>query len=182
MTITHDHVTTGLVVLGSLIALYQWRRDQAWKRTEKLDALYKEFEGNRLIQIACKVMDWSRGNFKFTDGDAVEFGTEDVQKSLAAHGSDPDLTFTPTQARLRDAYDAFLSFLERLEASIDEGLVPEKPAMRLFGYWIRHFTDMPEHPGCSDKALKYVARYSDKVMFHMLYWRATGSRDLEGRI
>jgi hypothetical protein len=181
MTIDKDLVTTALAVIGALAALFQWRRDQAWKRAEKLDQFYTEFNSNRLIQIACRVMDWSRGNFKFPDGDAVSFTTDDVRKSLAVHGNDPDLTFTTTQARLRDSYDAFLGFLERLHAAVEEGLVSEKPAMTLFGYWIWHFADMPEHPACADRALRYVATYSDKSTFHTLYWKAA-HRSLEKRI
>jgi hypothetical protein len=167
-----DALTLGLAFLGGLVALVQWRRDQAWKRAEKLDSLYKEFEGNRLIQIACRVMDWNRGNFKFPDGEELRFDSSDVQKSLVVHG-DADLTFTLTQARMRDAYDALLAFFERLHTAIDNGLVDQKPAGNLFGYWADHFATMPEH-ACGDAALKYIARYSDKVSFELIRFALTG--------
>lgn len=166
-----DAVTIGLAFLGGLVALVQWRRDQAWKKADKLDSLYKEFEGNRLIQIACRVMDWDRGNFKFPDGEEFRFDTSDVQKSLVIHG-DGDLAFTLTQARMRDAYDTLLAFFERLGTAIDNGLVDQKPAGKLFGYWIEHFATMPEH-ACAEAAMKYVARYSDKVSFALLRFSLT---------
>jgi len=163
-----------LALVGGIAALVQWRRDQAWKRAEKLDAFYKEFGGDRLIQIACRVLDWSRGNFKLPDGEEFRFTDDDVEKSLAVHGGAVDLTFTPTQARMRDAYDALLAFFDRLETAIDGGLINEKPAMSLFGYWVRHFGEMSEHPKCAGAALKYVEQYSSKLMFITLFWRATG--------
>jgi hypothetical protein len=167
-----DAITLGFAILGGLVALVQWRRDQAWKRAEKLDSLYKEFEGNRLIQIACRVMDWNRGNFSFPDGEQFSFNTSDVKASLVIHGA-AELTFTPTQARMRDAYDALLAFFDRLHTAIDNGLVDQKPAGRLFAYWIEHFAEMPEHD-CVGESLKYVARYSDKVSFELLRFALTG--------
>jgi hypothetical protein len=167
-----DAVTVGLASLGGLVALVQWRRDQAWKRAEKLDSLYKEFEANRLIQVACRVMDWNRGNFKFPDGEQFNFNTSDVKASLVVHGA-ADLTFTSTQARMRDAYDTLLAFFERLGTAIDNGLVDKRPAGKLFGYWIEHFATMPEH-GCAEDAMKYVAQYSDKVSFELIRFTLTG--------
>jgi hypothetical protein len=166
-------LTLGFAVLGGLVALTQWRRDQAWKRAEKLDALYRDFEGSRLIQIACKVLDWSRGKFKFQDGEEFRFDEADVLKSLALHG-DQELTFTPTQARMRDAYDSMLSFFERLETAIQNGLVDEKSAVRLFGYWVDHFVSMTEHPESADAAAKYIGRYANIISFSSLAHRGTG--------
>lgn len=163
-------LTLGLAVLGGIVALIQWRRDQAWKKADKLDALYKEFEGNRLIQIACKILDWNRGRFRFPDGEEFTFAHEDVAKSLVVHG-DVDLTFTPTQAKMRDAYDAVLAFFERLETAIDTGLVDQGPAIRLFGYWVNHFEAMPEHPECRELAHKYIDRYANINTFYNLWSR-----------
>lgn len=166
-------LTLGFAVLGGILALAQWRRDQAWKRAEKLDALYKDFEGSRLIQIACKVLDWSRGRFKFQDGEEFSFHETDVFKSLAIHG-DQELTFTPTQTRMRDAYDAMLSFFERLETAIQNRLIDESSAVRLFGYWVDHFATMPEHPESADAAAQYVGRYANIISFSSLAHRRIG--------
>lgn len=165
-----DALTLGFAFIGGIVALVQWRRDQAWKKADKLDSMYKEFEANRLIQIACRVLDWNRGNFKFPDGEELRFTDEDVKKSLVIHG-DEDLTFTSTQARMRDAYDALLSFFERLESAIEGGLVNSDTALRLFGYWVKHFERMPEHPGCAELAVKYITRYACLGTFDSLRGR-----------
>jgi hypothetical protein len=165
-----DAIALGVAILGGIAALFQWRRDQSWKQAEKLDSMYKEFEANRLIQIACRVLDWSRGNFKFPDGEEFRFTETDVEKSFMVHG-DEELTFTPVQVRMRDSYDAILAFFERLESAIDSGLVNSNSAMNLFGYWIRHFDMMPEHPECADRAMKYIGRYASLVNFNSLCGR-----------
>jgi len=165
-----DALTLGFAFIGGIAALVQWRRDQAWKRTEKLDSMYKEFESSRLIQIACRILDWSRGNFKFPDGEEFRFNQEDVKKSLVVHG-DEELTFTSTQTRMRDAYDALLAFFERLESAIDGGLINQSSAITLFGYWIKHFDEMPEHKDCAGLAMKYIARYSCLSTFDSLRGR-----------
>lgn len=168
-----EALTLGFALVGGIMALVQWRRDQAWRKADKLDSLYREFEGSRLIQIACKVLDWSRGKFKFQDGEEFRFDEADVLKSLAIHG-DQELTFTPTQTRMRDAYDALLSFFERLETAIQTGLIDEKSAIRLFGYWVDHFATVPEHPESADAAAQYVGRYANIISFNSLAHRGTG--------
>lgn len=162
-----DAVTLGLAGIGGIVALFQWRRDQAWKQAEKLDAMFKEFEANRLIQIACRVLDWSRGNFKFPDGEEFRFTESDVEKSLMVHG-DEELTFTPSQVRMRDAYDALLSFFQRLESALGSGLVDKKAAKNLFGYWVSHFSMMPEHPQCATAVNRYIQQYASMGSFSRL--------------
>lgn len=166
-----DALTLGVAFIGGLLALVQWRRDQSWKKAEKLDSLYKEFEASRLIQIACRVLDWSRGRFTFPDGEKLEFDQADVENSLLVHDDLPELTFTPVQTRMRDAYDALLAFFERLESAIGTDLVDEQSALRLFGYWIKHLDMMPEHPNCPSRAMKYIARYSCLGTFNSLCGR-----------
>jgi hypothetical protein len=161
----------GVAVIGAIVALVQWRRDQSWKRAQKLDSLYKEFDENKLIQVACRVLDWSRGRFKLSDGEEFAFSTEDVAKSFIIHDGVQDLTFTPTQAKMRDAYDALLSFFERLESAISTGLVDEFYAMCLFGYWVNHFDRMPEHPNCAGLAVRYIGRYGSITTFDSLLSR-----------
>lgn len=166
-----EGLTLLVALIGSIMALIQWRRDQSWKKAEKLDGMFKEFESNRLIQIACRVLDWKRGKFSFPDGETFVFEDADVVKSLAIHDDDHEMTFTLTQARMRDAYDAILSFFERLESAIDGGLVDERQAIGLFGYWVRHFDTMPEHQDCGPRAMKYIARYGSLASFNSLCGR-----------
>jgi len=168
-----DALTLVLAFFAGIAALVQWRRDQSWKRAEKLDSMYKEFESSRLIQIACRILDWQRGNFSFPDGEKFEFEHADVEKSLAVHDDGEQMIFTLTQARMRDAYDAILSFFERLEAAIDSGLVDAHQAVGLFGYWVRHFDTMPEHPNCAPRAMRYIARYASHGAFNSLCGRVT---------
>lgn len=160
--------TPALAVLGGLVALFQWRRDQGWKRAEKLDDLYREFQENRLIQIACRVLDWTSGSFTFPGGETFSFKEEDVAKSLVVHGEVEDLKFTATQVRMRDSYDAILAFFDRLEAAIAGGLVDRKNAGRLFGYWVSHFSMMPEHPECLSAVNRYILQYASMGSFSRL--------------
>ena len=164
-------ISLGIAVIGGMVALFQWRRDQSWKRAEKLDNLYKEFESARLIQIACRVLDWSRGRFKLPNGEEFSFTVEDVHKSFVIHDSSEDITFTPTQAVMRDAYDALLSFFDRLESAISTGLVDEFHAMCLFGYWVNHLDKMPEHPKCVGMVVRYIGRYGSITSFDSLVSR-----------
>jgi len=166
-----EALTLLLAIVASIAALVQWRRDQSWKRAEKLDSMFKEFESNRLIQIACRILDWNRGKFSFPDGDKIEFEHEDVVKSLVLHDEVKECTFTQTQARMRDAYDSLLSFFDRLESAIDGGLVDGPKALRLFGYWIQHLDKMPEHQDCGQAAMKYIARYGSLGSFDSLCGR-----------
>jgi hypothetical protein len=75
---------------------------------------------------------------------------------------------------MRDAYDSMLAFFERLETAIQNGLIDEKSAIRLFGYWVDHFATMPEHPESADAAAQYVGRYANIISFSSLAHRRIG--------
>ena len=67
-----DFVSLALAFVAGLAAFVQWRRDQSWKRANKLDSFYKEFNSRRQIRIACRVLDWSCGKFEIAKGDDPE--------------------------------------------------------------------------------------------------------------
>jgi hypothetical protein len=68
--------------------------------------------------------------------------------------------FPGEQATLRDAYDAFLAFVSRLELSISTQLIDAKPAKAYFAYWLRHFLTFDKHPDVN----KVLKRMTSSVM------------------
>lgn len=53
--------------------------------------------------------------------------------------------FPGEQATIRDAYDALLTFFNRLELAIATGLIDAEPTKAYFRYWLDHFLKMSRH-------------------------------------
>ena len=137
--------------VGALIAfvhtLRTWKEGQRWRRADKLDELIETFEKEPLVKLACVVFDWTNRKTE-VDGKDFVFTNEDVLLALRLHGDGPGQTrqFSPTQAKIRDACDAFLNFFSRLDAALDAGLIDSAPARRYFVYWLEVALTMKHHP------------------------------------
>jgi hypothetical protein len=146
-----DVVLTLLGAIGAAIAfihtLRTWKESQRWQRADKLDKLIETFENESLLRLACLVVDWTYRKAD-VDGKAFSFTNEDVLLSLRLYGDEPGQTrkFSPTQARIRDAWDALLTFFSRLDAALDAGLIDRAPAQRYFVYWLEVMLTMKHHP------------------------------------
>ena len=92
--------------------------------------------------------------------------------ALRKHKSfeDPD-EFPGRQPTLRDAYDALLAFLNRLELAIGMELIDSAPAKAYFAYWVKRLVTFDQHPadaavedGAEPAKLvaKYISNYGDE--------------------
>src|SRR6478752_4032731 len=136
--------------VGALIAfvhtLQTWKESQRWQRADKLDKLIEAFEKDSLLRLACLVLDWTYRKTE-VDGKEFSFTNEDVLLALRLHGDDPGepQEFSPIQAKIRDAYDALLTFFSRLDAALEAGLIDRAPSRRYFIYWLDVLLTMKHH-------------------------------------
>ena len=138
--------------VGALIAfthtLRTWKEGQRWQRADKLDKLIDTFEKEPLLRLACVVVDWT---FRKTDVDGKQFSftNEDALLALRIYGDGPGQSrdeFSTTQAKIRDAYDALLTFFSRLDVALEAGLIDQAPTRRYFVYWLETLLTMKHHP------------------------------------
>lgn len=84
-------------------------------------------------------------------------------------------TISPTQAQLRDAFDALLDFFVRLDAALASGLIDAAPAADHFLYWIDRLERMPWHSGAASEMQKYIRSYSNPDAIARLSARLRGA-------
>lgn len=168
-------------MVGALIAfintIREWRHSQRWKRAEQLDRLVEQFERDDLLRFGCVVLDWTVRTTQFK-GREVRVTNDDALLALRFHGNlKDDEKFSGEQPTIRDAYDALLTFLSRLELAITTGLVDRAPACLYFKYWVERLIKMDAHPDendvlgdCAPSAMveEYIERYGDKESIQRL--------------
>lgn len=146
-----DCVEVVLAVVGSALAIWgfrqtlkEWRVGQRWRRSEQLDKLIDHFESDPQLHVARMVLDWTVRTVKTETGE-TKITNNDVLLALRDHAMGVD-DFPGAQAPIRDAIDAFLSFLARLETGLSNGLIDVEPTKGYFRYWIERFVTMDKHP------------------------------------
>lgn len=138
----------GGAVIAFVVGLCQWHRDQAWKRQELLDDLIAHFESDSNIRIAKAAVDWRTRDVRSGDTTlrisntgavlALRIVGDDTQKKLCGlrFGCSDYCSLTPEQIALREAYDALLSFFQRLEVAVTNKKVDAEPCADYFNYWL----------------------------------------------
>jgi len=154
-------------ILAFVWAILQWRVSQKWKRAEQLDKFVELFEKDELLTVGRTIVDWTARKIMFR-GEEVKIMSEDVLLALRLHESmGSNCIFPHPQPLIRDAYDTWLNFFQRLELAISSGLIERLPTKQYFGYWVNQFVTMAAHPGAtnteSPKQLvrQYVDTYGD---------------------
>jgi len=173
-----DLVIKVLGVLGGAVlflwALWQWRESQRWKRAERLDGLITLFESSPLLRLATHALDWNERAVAF-EGTQVKWNSACVLDALRVHKEYDDVTYPEPQALLRDAFDALLGFLARLETAIQGGLVDQRVAVGYFQYWLKRMHSMEEHadrdPAAAERMGRYEREYGDASLLNRLYVR-----------
>jgi hypothetical protein len=146
-----DVILTVIGGVGALIAfthtLRTWKEGQRWQRADKLDKMIDTFEKEPILRLACLVVDWT---FRKTevDGKPFSFTNEDALLALRLYGDGPGQSrdeFSPAPAKIRDAYDALLTFFSRLDVALEAGLIDQAPTRRYFVYWLEILLTMKHH-------------------------------------
>lgn len=145
-----DYAEVLLAVVGALLAIKgftqtmdEWRESQRWRRSEQLDKLIDHFESNEQLHVARMVLDWTWRTVK-TGDESIAITNSAVLLALRDHAKGVE-SFPGAQAHIRDAIDAYLSFLARLETGLSNGLIDVEPTKGYFSYWIKRFVKMDMH-------------------------------------
>jgi hypothetical protein len=148
-------ITGGIV--GFCVGLQQWRRGQAWERANKLDDFIEKFETDDLLRYGATALDWTKREVTFR-GRTVVISNSDVLLSLRDYRTITERPMFPgEQATMRDAYDALMTFFQRLELSIATGLIDAHHAKAYFAYWLERLVTLDRHPDTGSKILNGVS-------------------------
>ncbi|MGB7923391.1 MAG: hypothetical protein WCF57_09120 [Pyrinomonadaceae bacterium] len=155
------------------VGLYQYDQGQKWKREEFLASTIKDFNASLKIQNASQMLDSLRLYQKgrpiklYPDQQTFKDQYVAVSKQLIrdALSTEKNKDFNPEEIAIRDCFDAFLSFLEKLDHYIESDLVTQKAVLTYINYWIEMLgADQMLERGDKEILFKYVTEYKfDRV-------------------
>jgi len=175
-------LSLGGAVVAFSLALVQYRRSEKWKRAEFIANEVKQFESDPAVQNALLMIDWGTREINLflrsdpKEDDLLEI-TRDVQwRALLPHPlkekyhdeykaldfpqkgkGDKDRkkrNFTLVEARIRDAYDVFLTKFGRFSCFIESKLISPEELKPFIIYWVDAMTEN-KHPE-KDTAWRYA--------------------------
>jgi hypothetical protein len=176
-----DVALAAISLVGAAVAfvctLQQWRISQSWKRSEQLDKFVELFEKDELLGLGRTIVDWTVRKVSFRR-EQVKITNDDVLRALELYSKmGADSGFPGEQPLIRDAFDAWLNFFQRLELALSSGLIDRLPTMQYFQYWVRRFATLEAHPDTNNvlggrqavnMVRDYVKEYGDIESFARL--------------
>jgi hypothetical protein len=129
-----------------LETIHRWKVSQHWRRSEQLDSFIEKFENDDLLKFTRHVLDWTARRVKYEERE-ITITNDDTLLALRDHQTlEVGCKFGGEQPLIRDGYDRFLSFCQRLEVAISSKFIDRGPAQDCFGYWLERFLTMDMHP------------------------------------
>ncbi len=158
--------------IAFLVGLRQYKKGQNWMKARFMLSLIESFEKNKEINLACRMLDWDKRDIVFSDGKAVNFSNDILVSALrivrmdiespgqsVVEGEPP---FISDECRIRDAFDTFFDFFDRLYALEKSGLLPYSD-MWYFYYWFALLSNIGEHkkdPRIQNAFDEYINAYN----------------------
>lgn len=158
MTLIED-ILTVLAPIGAaiafLIGLRKYSKGQNWLKARFMLSMIESFEKDKKINMACKMLDWDERDLDFSEGKTLHIDNKMLVSALRVVRMDiesneqPDqitarTTFTKEESCVRDAFDTFFDFFDRLYALEKSGLLSFSD-LWYFYYWFELLCHVGEH-------------------------------------
>jgi hypothetical protein len=147
-------------VIIFLFAVIKYYRAEAWKRTEYVAKLYKEFSDDASCQTAMCILEGDERKLYYesaVDGKPYKFNIDVLCEALSSKLERP----SEAQLHIRDSLDQFFVYIEQFERAIKNKLVKQADVYPYFGYWI----GLLKNDGTIKKKMSRSARRA--VVLHM---------------
>jgi hypothetical protein len=174
-------IIAGLGALAAFsVGLWQYNKAQKWQKSQILLDLMDAFRGDQLIQAACLMLDWDQRDILLPDGRQIVFANGKLPRALRVQYMDDSsgtpsdkaqiigLTsqgngeFSPEETSIRDCFDRFFDFFDKLHAFRRNKLLDIKD-LRYFFYWLELVRVIGQYK--NDKSIQatmdnYIATYN----------------------
>lgn len=146
-------------VIAFLYSLRQYKKGQMWQKADVILNLIDSFERDEQIDLACSLIDWDEREVDIGLPTTFRFRNELLVKALEVREMDSD--FTPEESKIRDAFDAFFDFFEKLYSFQRTGLLSFGD-LAYFYYWFELLRDIGRYkkiPSLQPAISKYLEAY-----------------------
>jgi hypothetical protein len=156
-------------ILGAALAfgigLWQYRKNQAWKRLEFVAAEMRSFSSDTAVRAAMTMLDWRKKEmalFKYRgedDSSRVTVSYEMVASSLGVH---PKAHYNKEQSAIREIFERFLEFLARFEGFLKASVVKKEDLDPYLDYWTKFISGRDAHsPEVTKQVLPQLWKFID---------------------
>ena len=139
-------------IIGFFIGLSHYAEAQKWQKAQVILNLMDAFKADPLIQAACLMLDWDQRDINLPDGRRIEFANDKLLDALRVFYMDESkkipmdwsafaskenagaTTFTAEQTLIRDCFDRFFDFFDKVHAFRANDLA-QITDFRYFSYW-----------------------------------------------
>ncbi len=139
--------------IAFLFGFRQYQKGQNWMKARFMLSLIESFEKDKEIDLACRMLDWDKRDITFPNGKTVHFSNDILVSALRIVRMDiessgqsvaGEMPFISDECCVRDAFDSFFDFFDRLYALEKSGLLSYSD-MWYFYYWFALLTKIGEH-------------------------------------
>lgn len=103
-----------------------------WRQAKEAEGYLERLFANKRAAAACRMLDWQGREFTLGNGEKVEIWWQHVHKALRTD----NLIFDVREVFIRDAFDALLGEIERIEQMVSINLVRFEDVSRPIGYFV----------------------------------------------
>jgi hypothetical protein len=147
-------------VIAFVVGFRQYRWGQKLQKTRILGDLIDSFENDKLIEAACSMLDWDEREVVM-EGGAIPFKNEMLVSALKVVLMDQG--FSKEESYIRDSFDAFFDFFEKLYSFQKRELLAFED-FDYFYYWLELVRDIEKYKG-SPEIQKAIDQYIDSYYF-----------------
>ena len=157
------------------VGLKQYKKGQNWQKAQIILSLIDIFEKDDKIQYACRMLDWDKRNIQINEGRVLAYENSMLVSALKVHFTDSassdsrQIGFTSDESFIRDCFDAFFDYFQKLYTFKQNELVDFKD-LRYFYYWLELVNNIAYYKGSTEikgHIMEYIEKYKF-VGFHEL--------------
>jgi len=154
-------VTIVIAFIAFLLALHQYTKAQGWQRAEFIIKLIDSFEKDKLVKAARFMLDMDCRTIKMDEGEDLEFCNAKLIRALEI--VDMDEGFTKEQQAIRDAFDAFFDFFQKLYSLLNSNLIKFNN-VTYWNYWFEILSRVGTLKG-NNNYQKLIDNYIEEYKF-----------------
>ncbi len=149
-------------VAAIILAIREYHKGQKWRKAQFLLSLINSFENNKRIKLACQMLDWDERDVILDEySSLLQFKSDMLIAALRVVPMDTKKEFSPEHEIIRDAFDAFFDFFERLYALERSGLLTLTD-YTYFYYWfdvLENIGEWKDNQAIQEAIRKYIEEY-----------------------
>lgn len=130
--------------IAFLVALYQYKKAQQWKKHEYFVSQIQMFKADPDVQLSLQMLDWNERELTLPDKSTYCIEPKTFRKIICDEETSNSTKFNKTEAELRDAFGKFLSWLDKFGADLKAGVVDKETLDLYLGYWLKRLS-YPDH-------------------------------------